>query len=729
MKRWLLALFLIWAPGVVAAATAIVTTGEHSDFTRIVVTLPQKSEWRLGRAADGYSLSVDQPGLDYDLGKAFSRIPKTRLADIARVADSGDLHIVAACPCFVTAFAFRPTVIVIDIKAGSPPPNSAFEVPLVSFAGPKPEMPVTVPAVPTATAIALDWTQRSIPQRTAPPPAQQPVALPQPTQQLAPGFRDAVARELGVAATQGLVDLDTTQAMPAADKPSPVGDTPFRVMNEAGMDMRLGNLSSQGELLQLQCPPDSMTDLAAWGDPAAAPGQVLQSIHQGLVTDADRVPEAQLMDGARKYLYLGFGGEARLLLAAIPAPTAEHEALSAIGLILDDSTLRDNPFFGAETCKTSAALWAVLARDQLRPSEPIATGAIFQAFAALPLHLRQILAPRLIERLQQQGDQDAARMVRDTILRVTAEVPATLQLTEARLDLLDNQPERAQEALQKAAARPGPDEPEALVALVEMSFQDRSKVDPGRIATIEALVSQHRGQPVVEDLKHALVLAFGLDGAFAQATTWLEQAPSATEAYWSLMAEKGSDSDTLTYAFAPPPQREPVGEANALSIARKLSALGFPRQALAWLNPQAGDGTAQSEEARMLMAEAHLALYAPREALLAITGLGASANPLRARAMRALGRLDEATALLQDPASAQDLAILQRTEQRWEAVAEQESPSWSAAAALAIPVPESAAQPAPITLAHATAVAAAAQESADILSNLLMDTALPQPAP
>lgn len=131
----------------------------------------------------------------------------------------------------------------------------------------------------------------------------------------------------------------------------------------------------------------------------------------------------------------------------------------------------------------------------------------------------------------------------------------------------------------------------------------------------------------------------------------------------------------------------------------------------------------------MLMAEAHLALYAPREALLAITGLGASANPLRARAMRALGRLDEATALLQDPASAQDLAILQRTEQRWEAVAEQESPSWSAAAALAIPVPESAAQPAPITLAHATAVAAAAQESADILSNLLMDTALPQPAP
>ena len=84
--------------------------------------------------------------------------------------------------------------------------------------------------------------------------------------------------------------------------------------------------------------------------------------------------------------------------------------------------------------------------------------------------------------------------------------------------------------MQKAAARPGPDEPEALVALVEMSFQDRSKVDPGRIATIEALVSQHRGQPVVEDLKHALVLAFGLDGAFAQATTWLEQAPSATEA-------------------------------------------------------------------------------------------------------------------------------------------------------------------------------------------------------
>ena len=98
MKRLaLLALFVF--PAEVWANPAVVTTGEHLDFTRIVVTLAAPTDWRLGRVADGYTLSVDQQDLEYDLSEAFKRIPKTRIADVAQVPATSDLHIVAACAC------------------------------------------------------------------------------------------------------------------------------------------------------------------------------------------------------------------------------------------------------------------------------------------------------------------------------------------------------------------------------------------------------------------------------------------------------------------------------------------------------------------------------------------------------------------------------------------------------------------------------------------------------
>ena len=726
MKRFALLALFFALPTANWANPAMVTTGEHPDFTRIVVTLPDPANWRLGRVADGYTLSVETQGLEYDLTDAFKRIPKTRIADVAQVAATSDLHIVAACACHVTAFAFRPNVIVVDIKAGGPPADSLFEAPLVSFTPVTSTPEVTAPALePAGSSIALDWANRMATPMEAEKPAP-PLAS-----RIPEGFRETIVEQLGIAASQGLVTLDATkpalnEKLARATAPQEqTSEESFRVIPEAGMEMRLGGGVDDVPALQEECLSAEAVDLPAWGKDSKNPAEGLSAIHRMLVTDADRLPASQLADAARQYLYLGFGAEARLVLAAIPTPTREQQALAEIGHIIDGTYRENSPFKGMETCNSAVALWAVLARDQLRPSEPVAVGALVQGFAALPYHLRENLAARLIDRLLERGDETSAHMIRDTISRVKDQTPLTMQLTEARLDLHENRPEQAKLALEAASAQPGPDEAAALVALIDMDFAARHPVSADRISMLETLAAQTRGQEPEEDLRRALVRAYALSGEFDLAHQTLQKVPDVASDFWTLMAETGSDRDILELAFVPPADRAVIDPESRFALAQKLHLLGFPRQALQWLGVPRADMASLPDATRIAIAEAQLAVFQPREALATISGLDTGADHIRAKAMRALGQAQEAAILLQgDPSSAETLVSLQRTERQWAALAEQSEGAWPSVAALAIEANLPPSPEVPITLAGAQAIVSKVEDSRKHLGELLQETRL-----
>ncbi|AZL59448.1 hypothetical protein EI545_11705 [Tabrizicola piscis] len=102
--------------------TARVISGEHADFTRLVVELPQESDWTVGRIPLGYAFatgSASQPG--YDLSRVWNRIPRTRLRALRADPETGALELTLACPCHVFPFEYRPGMVVLDIKDGPPP--------------------------------------------------------------------------------------------------------------------------------------------------------------------------------------------------------------------------------------------------------------------------------------------------------------------------------------------------------------------------------------------------------------------------------------------------------------------------------------------------------------------------------------------------------------------------------------------------------------------------------
>ncbi|MBL8562554.1 MAG: hypothetical protein JNN06_09750, partial [Gemmobacter sp.] len=347
-----------------------------------------------------------------------------------------------------------------------------------------------------------------------------------------------------------------------------------------------------------------------------------------------------------------------------------------------------------------------------------------------PFHLREALGSRLIDRFLERGDEPTARMIRDTISRATVDIPPAMQLAEARLELHENRPDQAKAALQAASALPGPDEAAALVALIDMDFAARHPVSADQIAMLETLAAQNRGQNVAADLRRSLVLAYALSGEFGLAHAGLQDAPAAAGNFWALMAESGTEADILDLAFSPPPDLAAIDASSSVRIAQKLQALGFPRQALLWLGVPRNDVATLPDATRMVIAEAQLALFQPREAIATISGLDTQANPLRARAMRDLGRPGEAVALLQaNPDAAADLAVLQRAERQWEAIAAQPDGAWAKAAGLAIETSQPLTEPGPVTLAGATAVAAKAGESRELLGALLQETQLAAPPP
>ncbi|NBZ87319.1 hypothetical protein [Stagnihabitans tardus] len=202
------------------AAPVVVTSGEHRDFTRVVLQFEGQPDWQFGRTLDGYAIRIPGARPDYDLARAFALIGKTRLATMGPDPATGDLALGIACACHAIAFEFRPGIVVIDLRDGAPPAGSSFEEPLPPLSAPPPaEVPVaeasqaeTTPG-PDAEALVggYDWTRLSLEQLgiSAGDPAAESLAEAAPA---APKpdldhLRDSLVQELGMGATAGLIEL------------------------------------------------------------------------------------------------------------------------------------------------------------------------------------------------------------------------------------------------------------------------------------------------------------------------------------------------------------------------------------------------------------------------------------------------------------------------------------------------------------------------------------------
>ena len=589
---WAAVLAGLLAPVPALAQAVRVTGGDHVDFTRIVIEFPAPVDWKVGRTADGYELRLPERGTQYDLSRVFEPISKDRLAAIWSDPESGALHLGIACACFAIPFEFRPGTIVIDIRNGTPPKGSSFEVPLDGgTASELAEKPVVRPIGrprPAGPEQVYDWTQNlgegygrpglaaADLERQLDPPEEVRIDL--------EPLRQSLMEQLSRGATDGVVDMAKPQASvdPPEDDGNPsvevrIGEAPNLLIRQKGQEE--APLSAVGA----EYIADDRLDVAAWSEATPFPMQFGPAL-SGLSGEFDRSDPAAVKRATRFYLSMGFGAEARSILRAFPTEQEDAAIWQSMARILDGEPDSAQVFQGMAACDTAAALWSILADPSVLSVGLVEKSAILRAFSALPIHLRQQIGPTLVDRFLAMKDFATATALRDAVLRGTADSGPEIELMEAAIEKASGSPVASAERLADLAAQSGPTTPDAVAALIIQRAELGQDVSFEQVTAMEEYAKEREGSEDHDKFHLALTLAYGASGDFAQAFAHLPDTPDAAPMLWKMLAFAGKDSALLDHAVLAGSEQPPHAARAAASLfAQRLVTLGLADQAARWL--------------------------------------------------------------------------------------------------------------------------------------------------
>lgn len=647
-----LSLIMLLLPAVAWAEVARVSSGEHADFSRLVITLDEPSTWQFGRTVDGYALSFSRGGITFDTEAIFGRIPKTRIGAVRQDAAGSRLQVLANCECHATVFEFRPGIVVVDVKNGPPDKASPFEKPA---AGSVIDLPAPGPA--TAPAAVAGLVGEGL-------------------------LQQQLLRELSLGAARGVVEMelsaDASGALDARPVMPPVLGVGLGLSSDPGITSRQGG-GDEGPPERDGCIADSQLAIESWGR-AGDPMHQLAEARRQLAGEMEHPRAPEVVAAAHMLIHLGFGAEARQLIDSLAPDHPDRSLLRALGYLVDGEPDADGHFAGMEACDTSAALWSILGRPQLRPSEQIGAAAAIRAFSALPLHLRQHLAVPLAQRFLQQGDAESARRISNSLAWSVGAEDAAVRFIAATLE--DG---RRAEALAEIAETDSLRSPEALIGFVEASFERRDAISPAMITEIAAVSHSLRGDGSrAGAMRRALALAQALGGDFDQALALAaDHAETATD-IWALLAEVGPDSALLQHAVVSAAMPLPeIHEETGVLLASRLARLGLREQARRWLDRANAAGQPEAPEVGKQRVELALQDQDLPAAITALERLdGPEAEVLRARLEIEAGRHADAAAIFEAADMVAEARRARRLARQWPEVQAGDEGAWQSAARL-----------------------------------------------
>lgn len=736
---------LLWLlPAQVTAAPARVISGEHGDFTRLVVYAGpadgwSAQSWALGRTEGGYELRIQGLREGFDTTAVFARVTRERLADLVPGAGPGALGLPLNCTCHIAPFVVEPGVIALDIRDGPAPADSPYEAALddPDTAEPAPDEGAgRTAATRSDNPLSRAWIAEALVQGPAlmpaspqPPPAQGAAptaalaavlppasdggtalaALPDPA--LEP-LREALVREISLGAARGVVDMGLPET-PQAPKDSGKAPDQARVGPGAMPQVRVGvidqdpeaNLAAEGAV----CPEEDRLDIARWGDSRPVWEQMSEA-RSGLIGEFDR-PDAEAVARAiRFHLFIGFGLEALALIQAFDPVSPDRAFWASMAHVLDAEPDPAPAFGGLLSCDGPAALWSLMAEPTVG-AKAANLPAVQRAFSALPAALRQELGPRLIEKLAAAGADSAVQVVANAIRRPGDTGNRDVALMDAGLATTAGEFEAADQLLRPLLDDPGPGTPEAVVLLIESHAERGLPLPKGTVDEIGAYAAEREGGPEGERFRRALTLAFALSGDPARAFAAADGVDGVQEDLWRLLAELGTDDQVLELATLAPGNSAPAAAVvQAPRLAERFLDLGLPDQARDWL---AG---AQDLD-RLLAARVAIALRDGLSATAILNGItGAAADELRLAALLLTGGGQEAVPALMSSGREREADALLAQAGDWPALRAGGQPHWQAAAGTLV-MPEGAPPAGP--LAEGAALADRAAQTREAVLSLL----------
>jgi hypothetical protein len=655
-------LFPFWSISAVAEPV-FVQSGEHVGFTRLVTRVAKEEAWSVEHTGRKVMLSLEGYSEGFDTSRIFELIPRGRVQRVE--ATKSTITVYLGCDCIVSAFDVTGGHVALDIISPEqgPPPSAKTSKSPHPRAMPSTVVKVNVPPEPKNNMLSRDVSS-----------AKELAAM--------SDIQMRLSQELGRGITRGVLnpdhppppsrrpqidtstfehELPTGLALDGADRPA------ANIRITTSMDVPSRSDSSQQTLSDqgLWCPPDDATDVASWGDTRAFDVQISEA-RLNLFGEFDRLnPDAAILL-AKRYLYFGFGAEARQVLGLDPNLETEQRLLTDLANIMDAGASKsDISIQSFADCTGNISLWAFLADDKNSSGETIEPNILLLALTKLPVHLRQHLAPIVSDRFLVRGDPVSAATALRSLERLPDPLLPAAKFAQANVGITTGQTTEGAKKLLDVATANVAQSPEALISLVDTRIDSGDAIDPETVSLVEAYAQELRDSELGPSLRRAHILALIKTQEFDRALREIEalgkknaadDVNEMREQFTRKLTETASDIVFLDATFQQVNEDlEPLNTDTKILLASRLLVLGFATSALDIV--QTVPDRPRNQERQMLAARIALALNQPFQALAdLLEASGEAADILRADAKSMAGAHQEAHALYQN-ANQQDAAV------------------------------------------------------------------------
>ena len=675
--RTALLTFLCFAPPA-SSEPIIVRSGEHEQFTRLVMLLPDGTTWNLEKNAKTAWIGLSDFDEGFDLSRAFEIIPRTRLN--ALVATDNRLELQMNCDCAVTGFIEQNGYLVIDISDGLPIEETAQPAPLVEVN----------PEAETASTAQLDlpdsrfqfgdllWAgdvpyaeySNDAEERTAPEPDQPAEISAQAELEQTEATRKNILEAFSAAASRGLVDV--SESMPERANSAVVDETNLEIFDTSrhivdttednANNIRLSTSSdvpsesprSRVALSGVSCPNPDLLNISSWGTENSFDDQIGES-NRNLYSEAGHLNEEVALTRAKLYLHFGFGAEARQILDMIPDVSSQYPELYDLSQYFEYGFVK-NPriLHRFPDCDSEFALWGILSPEVFSSSTPADTDAALLALESLPDHLKYFVGQDLGDALLQRGDLEQGTIAMRSYERLPQHRDETVTLNDANVERLRDKTQESQEKLLEVVSNDTAESPMALIQLIDHRLEQDASISQDVQQLAAAYLFELQGTELEPLMLRALILAQAQSALFSGAIENFDKHSDVLDAtqkqevisrLFTSIGTTATDSEFLErYFFNFARLSIWIDELAKLQVGERLFALGFENEAKAVI---LGLGAqSQSERLSLLSAKLYMRDGMFSETLNALSGLQSSeAIAIRAEALVGLGRNAEAREL------------------------------------------------------------------------------------
>lgn len=738
---------MCWLSLPALAEPALVQSGEHENFTRLVTPLTGVSEWSVTQADYEIVVRFDNFTDGFDVAQIFDRIPRTRLDQVR--SDANTLRLSLSCDCVAATFLEPGPYLVIDIASPgtSLEGESVLVAPKTAMATPQQAKPLPPPTGTASISLPLPLAQRRDTDVSQfPRPALDRATLGPAEKQVLIEMQEQLAREFGSAATSGVLTIASDRPLPtipqmaepqAAPAPAKIVEPQFgplaNVRISSSLDRPAGQQRETIDITGLSCPPKGSFDVLSWGNDEPFAIQIAAA-RNGLYEELDKLNPEAATQLAKRYLYFGFGAEARQIIELDQSLIKAQAQLLAISDILDGLKPRNSTILSRATdCEPDAILWATLAQPEpVQGAKPDADAALL-ALNKLPIHLRQILAPALSDKLRAYGDTKSAAQALRSLQRAPIPLQPATKLAKAELHMQRGETASGTVQLEEMVTENTEQSPAALVALVDARIAAKQPITAQTAELVEAYVQELSGTPLGPELRRVHILTMlksgQFDAAFAAnaALSAGDNSPAAKKLRAHLVRDLATSADDIVFLEHIFDQDnvdiKGLPEPDLATLAERFLVTGFAERAERIL----GHLTTESltPDQKLLSARVALALGKPEKAQAVLLGLDDdTANILRADAKSMSGAYGEAHALYVLSKQAQPAAEAAWMSEDWHGLTTSETPVFGPAVGLTAFAENSTGNPTLGMLARSTATLEESVAARETLAELLNADAL-----